>query len=98
MAGPGAVSGSGGSNILCLPIDNSQLGQPGNMRTPSTPGGGMSVIHPIAYPQRSGQRAIPAESGIYCNLCIIEDRHFHVSQQRQHILPQLFHLLRIMSL
>lgn len=93
MAGPGLGSDShcevsGGSNMLCLPMDN---GSPTTTRTANQsprpcppgatgpPGGTASTIYPMANPYSSGQRANPADSVLYCNLCLKEDRRFQVS-------------------
>ena len=68
---------TGGSNMLCLPINNGGLGHPGA----SSPPGVFSGLRTrsMVTPLRSSQTAIPSQSVLFCNVCFREDKQIQVS-------------------
>ena len=68
---------TGGSNMLCLPINNGGLGHPGA----SSPPGVFSGLRTrsMVKPLRSSQTAIPSQSVLSCNVCFREDKQIQVS-------------------
>ena len=68
---------TGGSNMLCLPINKEGLGHPGA----SSPPGVFSGLRTrsMVTPLRSSQTAIPSQSVLFCNVCFREDKQIQVS-------------------
>lgn len=63
------AGGTGGSDMLCLPITRGS----GNQASPSTRNSGPTTRVELL---RSGQSVRPA---LYCNICYREDKQFVVS-------------------